>query len=246
MSDYDCREAEDNFGSGEQPSSYTRIAHLDADVSSRLATSGYTAPPSAVTIAGDVWDVVLSGHLTAGTTGSALNGAGAAGDPWQTALPGAYGAGTAGNIVGTNLDAAVSSRLATSGYTAPDNTDIASIKTTLGVAGAGLTALGDTRMAHLDADISSRLATSGYTAPDNTDIVAIKAKTDNLPASPADESVIVAAFSAVASEISAVPAAPTAIAVANEVASRTLNANIKEINSVTITGDGSTTPFGPA
>jgi hypothetical protein len=53
---------------------------------------------------------VLSGHLTAGTTGAALNGAGSAGDPWGTALPGAYGAGTAGKIVGDNLNATVSSR----------------------------------------------------------------------------------------------------------------------------------------
>lgn len=35
----------------------------------------------------------------------------------------------------------------------------------IGAAGAGLTALGDTRIANLDAAISSRLATSGYTAP---------------------------------------------------------------------------------
>src|SRR6185369_4703244 len=34
---------------------------------------------------------------------------GAAGDPWSTAIPGAYGAGTAGFIVGTLLDAAISS-----------------------------------------------------------------------------------------------------------------------------------------
>lgn len=69
----------------------------------------------------------------------------------------------------------------------------------IGAAGAGLTALGDTRLAYLDALISSRLATAGYTAPDNAtitsiagdlgtlafDIGAIKGKTDNLPASPA-------------------------------------------------------------
>src|SRR4029077_14818857 len=65
-----------------------------------LLASSYTAPPTAATIAGAVWDVTLSGHLTAGTTGAALNAAGSAGDPWATALPGAYGAGTAGNIVG--------------------------------------------------------------------------------------------------------------------------------------------------
>lgn len=35
----------------------------------------------------------------------------------------------------------------------------------IGAAGAGLTALGDTRIANLDAAVTSRLATSGYTAP---------------------------------------------------------------------------------
>ena len=49
------------------------------------------------------WDEVLSGHLTAGTTGAALNGAGSAGDPWGTALPGAYGAGSAGKLIGDLL-----------------------------------------------------------------------------------------------------------------------------------------------
>lgn len=43
----------------------------------------------------------------------------------------------------------------------------------IGVAGAGLTAIGDTRIANLDAAISSRLATAGYTAPDNAGIAAI-------------------------------------------------------------------------
>ncbi len=72
--------------------------------------------------AGDVWDVTLASHLTAGSTGFALNGAGAAGDPWTTALPGIYGAGTAGYIVGHNIDAVVSSRLPTSSYTSPPST----------------------------------------------------------------------------------------------------------------------------
>lgn len=61
------------------------------------------------TIADQVWDEALAGHVGAGSTGAALNAAGAAGDPWTIALPGAYGAGTAGFIVGTNLDATVSS-----------------------------------------------------------------------------------------------------------------------------------------
>jgi hypothetical protein len=57
-------------------------------------------------IADAVWDEVLAGHLTAGTTGNALNAAGSAGDPWTTALPGAYGAGTAGAKLGRVPDIA--------------------------------------------------------------------------------------------------------------------------------------------
>jgi hypothetical protein len=61
-------------------------------------------------IADGVWDEDISGHLTAGSTGAALNAAGSAGDPWSTPLPGAYGAGTAGKIVGDNINATISSR----------------------------------------------------------------------------------------------------------------------------------------
>lgn len=57
-----------------------------------------------------VWDEPMADHLDSGSTGASLNGAGSAGDPWSTTLPGAYGPGTAGYAVGTNLDAAVSSR----------------------------------------------------------------------------------------------------------------------------------------
>ena len=42
--------------------------------------------------------------------------------------------------------------------------DVDEIITTLGVAGVGLTNLGDTRIAHLDADVSSRLAPAGTLA----------------------------------------------------------------------------------
>lgn len=57
-----------------------------------------------------VWDDTLAEHLISGSTGAALNAAGAAGDPWSTALPGAYGAGTAGKIVGDNINTTISSR----------------------------------------------------------------------------------------------------------------------------------------
>jgi len=58
---------------------------------------------------GNVWDVTLASHVTAGSTGQALSAAGAAGDPWITSLPGIYIAGQAGYILGTYLDAAISS-----------------------------------------------------------------------------------------------------------------------------------------
>lgn len=54
-------------------------------------------------IADQVWDEQLSGHLSAGSTGNALNGAGAAGDPWQTTLPGAYTGSQAGNILASRM-----------------------------------------------------------------------------------------------------------------------------------------------
>lgn len=85
-------------------------ASISADIQTRLATSGYTTPPTASQISVAVVDQTLSGHTTAGTVGGALNSASAAGDPWNTAIPGAYGAGTAGNIVGNKLDALISSR----------------------------------------------------------------------------------------------------------------------------------------
>ena len=84
-------------------------------VASNTDKTGYslaTAPPTAAAIADAVWDEALADHLNTGSTGAGLNAAGAAGDPWSTALPGAYGAGTAGKIVGDNLNATVSSRLA--------------------------------------------------------------------------------------------------------------------------------------
>lgn len=104
------------------------LDHLDVDVSTRLADSDYN-PDSLADIADAVWDEDLTGHTTTDTAGKVLSDAGSAGDPWSTSLPGSYSAGTAGKILGDNLDAAVSTRLATSGYTAPANADISSIKT---------------------------------------------------------------------------------------------------------------------
>lgn len=46
---------------------------------------------------------------------------------------------------------------------------------------------GEALQSKVDVDVSTRLAAAAYTAPDNAGIAAIKAKTDNLPATPADQ-----------------------------------------------------------
>lgn len=102
-----------------------RAANLDfLDVA--VSSVGGGAAPTAAAIADAVWDEAISGHVAAGSTGQSLAGAGAAGDPWTAPLPGSYGAGSAGKLLADNLNATVSSRLSTSGYTAPDNTSITS------------------------------------------------------------------------------------------------------------------------
>jgi ActR/RegA family two-component response regulator len=210
----------------------TEVAAIKAKTDLIPASPAATSDiPSAAAIADAVWDEPIAGHLGAGSTGAAVNAAGSSGDPWSTPLPGAYGAGTAGNILGSRLDAAVSSRMATFAYTAP--LDAAAIRTALGLASADLdtqfttitgrlpAALVSGRMdasvgviaanvmnanalaadavteiraglglasANLDAQLA---ALAGFI---DTEVAAIKAKTDNLPADPADASDIAAAF----------------------------------------------------
>ena len=69
------------------------------------------------------------------------------------------------------------------------------LETTIGAAGAGLTALGDTRIANLDAAVSSRMAT--YTQP--TGFLAA-----TFPSDPADQSLIIAATDAIKADTAAI------------------------------------------
>jgi hypothetical protein len=86
--------------------------------------------------------------------GQALIDAGAvSSDPWATALPGSYGAGTAGSIVGTNLDAAVSTR---STYAGTDTSGTTTLLSRLTSTRAGL-------LDNLDAAVSTR---SSHSAAD--------------------------------------------------------------------------------
>lgn len=106
------------------------------------APTGGSAP-TVGQIADAVWDEALAGHAGAGSAGEALSAAGTAGDPWTTALPGAYGSGTAGFIVGTNINATISSRATqTSVDTVDGIVDSILVDTAeIGAAGAGLTVL---------------------------------------------------------------------------------------------------------
>jgi hypothetical protein len=82
---------------------------IDASVGAMAAntlTASALATDAVSEIADGEWDEANAGHLSAGSTGEALNAAGSAGDPWTTALPGAYGAGSAGSIIGRIPDVA--------------------------------------------------------------------------------------------------------------------------------------------
>lgn len=189
----------------------TTLTNLPTIPANWLTAAGIAADAGAE-IADAVWDEVLSGHLTAGTTGAGLNAAGSAGDPWSTALPGAYSAGSAGYIVGTNLDATVSSRAAASGVnvTQWSGTSVPVSENGYPTVAVGFwtdwasaQAVGDVGVSYASdggvlvhsvsvgavTDIQSGLATAAnlatLTGYVDTEIAAIKAKTDNLPAAPA-------------------------------------------------------------
>lgn len=85
-------------------------------VSTNNDKTGYTLSSAGINA---IADQSVTGHTTAGTWGGTWNAAGSAGDPWATTLPGAYTSGTAGYIMGNNLNAAISSRMAT--FTLPTN-----------------------------------------------------------------------------------------------------------------------------
>jgi hypothetical protein len=124
------------------------------------APSGATVPA----IVDGVWDATLTDHLDSGSTGAALNAAGAAGDPWSTALPGAYGAGTAGKLIGENVNAAIGSRATQASIDA---------------------ILTDTNELQADWADGGRLDLLLDARATQVSVTAIQAKTDALPASPA-------------------------------------------------------------
>jgi hypothetical protein len=171
----------------------TNLDHLDADISTRLASSAYTAP--------DNTDIAaLAGRLTSGRAANLDNLDAAVSTRAQPgdamALTSVYDlaktAAQAGDAMA--LTSGERSTLADVVWASTSRTltsfgglvsaiwgsvvDSPGVTTLL----ARLTSGRATGLDHLDADISTRLAASSYTAPDNTDIAAIKAKTDLIPA----------------------------------------------------------------
>jgi hypothetical protein len=80
---------------------------------------------------------------------------------WEDLLAGGDfgGAGSIGKLLADDIDAAISSRLATTGYTAP--LSAAGTRAALGMSAANL----DAQLAGIDADVLTRLAATSYVTP---------------------------------------------------------------------------------
>ncbi len=136
-------------------------------------------------IADAILDRDASTHTTNSTLGAIINdledggrldllldAAGSAGDPWTTTLPGAYGAGTAGFIIGTNLNATVSSR---SSHSVADVWAFATRVLTAGTnivlaKGVGVTGFNDLSAAQVNTEADTALA--DYDGPTNAEMIA--------------------------------------------------------------------------
>ncbi len=96
----------------------TRIANLDAAVTTRMAT--YTQPTGFLAATFPAGTIANTTNITAGTIAAVSSNV--AGN-----VTGSVGSVT--GLTASNLDATVSSRLASTAYTAPDNTSVTAIKT---------------------------------------------------------------------------------------------------------------------
>lgn len=144
----------------------TRIANLDATVSSRTKPADTQA---AVTTVTNLTNAPTAGDLTAAMKTSVTTAATAA-TPVAASVTGAVGSVT--GLTASNLDAAVSTRLATAGYTAP--LTAATTRSAVGLASASLDTQLATIAGYIDTEVGDILAAV------DTEVAAIKAKTDQL------------------------------------------------------------------
>lgn len=107
-----------------------RLAHLDADVSSRLASASYTAPDN-TTLAHVATALELNAgnyRFTVAALANAPLGGGAGADPWATAQPGAYAVSTFGGLVATKLGLLTSGAGRAVGPVSPATGEIALVR----------------------------------------------------------------------------------------------------------------------
>jgi hypothetical protein len=128
------------------------VDNVNATISSRLATAGYTAPDNtgiaAIKTKTDQLVFTIANKLDASIQ--------AAGDFAQAAADKVWLTAARLLTAGTNIVLAKGV-----GVTGFNDLDAAGVRTAVGLAAANL----DTQLAALDVDILTRLATSGYTAP---------------------------------------------------------------------------------
>lgn len=151
---------------------------------------------------------------------------------WDALTSALTTASSIGKLLVDNINATISSRLATSGYTAP--LDAAGTRSAVGLASANL----------------------------DTQLSGINSKTTNLPAAPADETLVIAATNAIMARLGAPAGASMSADVAavkvDTAATKTktdsltftvagqVDSNIQYVNDVAVTGNGQVgTEWGP-
>jgi hypothetical protein len=178
----DIPTASDN-ASAVQAALAVELAHLDADVSSRLA-----ATDPVVSVNGDVGGKVLGGGGSSitGTGARIVDASGNDVAPAATAVSSADLTGTRIGYLDTiptidTTTAAVKARTDLIPDAPAATGDVPTASENATAVRSELT----TELGRVDVATSTRLAAASYTAPDNAGITAIKAKTDLLPADPA-------------------------------------------------------------
>ena len=176
----------------ELDSNSTKLANLDTTVSSRLASSAYSAAPTTAQIATAVEGSLLN-EADGQTVLAAIVGAIGNTNLSEVSIVAAVRAdlervgGKIDSIPTTAAPTAVANATAVwsaatkeiTGGTVTTLTNSPSVPSAASIASATRTELA-TELARVDVATSTRLAGSAYTAPANSDITAIKAKTDLL------------------------------------------------------------------
>jgi hypothetical protein len=180
----------------------TELARLDVAVSTRLATAGYTTPPTTNQIAAAV-EAALLNDADGQALLAAIQTAVQALFDQQADVPVAtlvsliaaqitadHGSGsyTTANVSALALEATAQGIKAKTDNLPSDPADQSTLADLINTKAS---------QASVNAIPTTPLLAANYTAPDNAGIAAIKAKTDNLPSDPADQSELATLISAI-------------------------------------------------